>query len=113
VTRYAKEYPDAAVKVQWTPGDYTSKLNAGLLSTSGPDVFESSVNIDQVKSGQVVALDDIIADVKSDYPEADIKSSTVDGKIYQVKMVDDMGCSTTAGAFWRRQVCSRRPPSMS
>jgi ABC-type glycerol-3-phosphate transport system substrate-binding protein len=61
----------------------------------------------------VVALDDIIGDVKSDYPEADIKSSTVDGKIYQVKMVDDMGCSTTAGAFWRRQVCSRRPPSMS
>ncbi|HEX5383397.1 MAG TPA: hypothetical protein VFW54_02040, partial [Propionibacteriaceae bacterium] len=41
VTRYAKEYPDASVKVQWTPGDYTSKLNAGLLSSSGPDVFES------------------------------------------------------------------------
>ena len=79
------------MKVQWTPGDYTSKLNAGLLSSSGPDVFESSVNIDQVKSGQVVALDDIIADTKSDYTEADIKSSTVDGKIYQVKMVDDMG----------------------
>ena len=41
VTRYAKEYPDATVKVQWTPGDYTSKLNIGLLSSSGPDVFES------------------------------------------------------------------------
>ena len=91
VERYAKEYPDATVKVQWTPGDYTSKLNSGLLSSSGPDVFESSPNIDQVKSGQVVALDDIIADVKDDYTEADIKSSTVDGKIYQIKMVDDMG----------------------
>src|SRR3954452_20364655 len=90
VMRYAKEYPNASVKVHWTPGDYTSKLNAGLLSTSGPDVFESGVNIDQVKSGQVVALDDIIAEAKSDYPAADIKSSTVDGKIYQVKMVDDM-----------------------
>jgi multiple sugar transport system substrate-binding protein len=88
VERYAKEYPDATVKVQWTPGDYTSKLNSGLLSSSGPDVFESSPNIDQVKSGQVVALDDIMADVKDDYTEADIKSSTVDGKI---KMVDDMG----------------------
>src|SRR5438270_12439565 len=53
VMRYAKEYTGADVKVQWTPGDYTSKLNAGLLSTSGPDVFESSVNIDQVKSGPV------------------------------------------------------------
>jgi hypothetical protein len=46
---------------------YTSKLNAGLLSSSGPDVFESQLNIDQVKSGQVVALDDIIGDTKSDY----------------------------------------------
>src|SRR5690349_10481128 len=43
VERYAKEYTNAAVNVQWTPGDYTSKLNAGLLSTSGPDVFESSL----------------------------------------------------------------------
>ncbi len=91
VERYAKEYTKAAVQVQWTPGDYTSKLNSGLLSSSGPDVFESSPNIDQVKSGQVVALDDIIADTKSDYTDADLKSSTVDGKIYQIKIVDDMG----------------------
>src|SRR5215213_292302 len=109
VTRYAKEYPDATVKVQWTPGDYTSKLNAGLLSTSGPDVFESNLNIDQVKSGQVVALDDIIADVKSDYTEADIKSSTVDGKIYQIKMVDDMGV-----LYYRKSILDKagvKPPT--
>src|SRR3954452_20655826 len=91
VERYAKEYTKAAVQVQWTPGDYTSKLNSGLLSTSGPDVFESSVNIDQVKSGQVVALDDILGDLKSDYTDADIKSCSVDGKVYAIKMVDDMG----------------------
>jgi multiple sugar transport system substrate-binding protein len=109
VTRYAKEYPDATVKVQWTPGDYTSKLNAGLLSTSGPDVFESNLNIDQVKSGQVVDLDDIIADVKSDYTEADIKSSTVDGKIYQIKMVDDMGV-----LYYRKSILDKagvKPPT--
>ena len=35
VERYAKEYPDATVNVQWTPGDYTSKLNSGLLSSVG------------------------------------------------------------------------------
>src|SRR5215208_1018203 len=109
VTRYAKEYPNAAVNVQWTPGDYTSKLNAGLLSTSGPDVFESNLNIDQVKSGQVVNLDDIIADVKSDYTEADIKSSTVDGKIYQIKMVDDMGV-----LYYRKSILDKagvKPPT--
>lgn len=109
VQRYAKEYPDANVKVQWTPGDYTSKLNSGLLSSSGPDVFESSVNIDQVKSGQVVALDDVIADVRSDYTDADLKSSTVDGKIYQVKMVDDMGV-----LYYRKSVLQKagvQPPT--
>ncbi|MFG1604885.1 ABC transporter substrate-binding protein [Actinoplanes sp. NPDC049265] len=109
VERYAKEYDKAAVKVQWTPGDYTSKLNSGLLSTSGPDVFESTPNIDQVKSGQIVALDDIIADVKSDYTEADLKSSTVDGKIYMIKMVDDMGV-----LYYRKSVLAKagiKPPT--
>lgn len=91
VMRYAKEYPKAAVKVQWTPGDYTSKLNSGLLSSAGPDVFESNVNIDAVQSKQIVPLDDIIGDTKSDYTAADIKSTSVDGKIYGVKIVDDTG----------------------
>jgi multiple sugar transport system substrate-binding protein len=109
VERYAKEYDKAAVKVQWTPGDYTSKLNSGLVSSSGPDVFESTPNIDQVKSGQVVALDDIIADVKGDYTEADLKSSTVDGKIYMIKMVDDMGV-----LYYRKSVLAKagiKPPT--
>jgi len=92
VQKYAKAYPGANVKVQWTPGDYTSKLNSGLLSSSGPDSFESGVNIDQVRSQQVVPLDDLVADVKGDYTDADITSNTVDGKIYGIKIVDDMGC---------------------
>ena len=109
VLRYAKEYPDATVKVQWTPGDYTSKLNSGLLSSSGPDVFESSVNIDAVKSGQIVALDDILGDTKSDYTEADLKTCTVDGKVYGVKIVDDMGV-----LYYRKSVLDKagvKPPT--
>jgi multiple sugar transport system substrate-binding protein len=109
VTRYAKEYTAANVKVQWTPGDYTSKLNSGLLSSSGPDVFESGVNIDAVKSGQIVALDDIIGDTKSDYTDADIKSCSVDGKIYGVKIVDDMGV-----LYYRKSLLSKagiEPPT--
>lgn len=102
VTRYAKEYTAANVKVQWTPGDYTSKLNSGLLSSSGPDVLESGVNIDAVKSGQIVALDDIIGDTKSDYTDADIKSCSVDGKIYGVKIVDDMGV-----LYYRKSILSK------
>jgi multiple sugar transport system substrate-binding protein len=84
-------------------------LNSGLLSSSGPDVFESTPNIDQVKSGQVVALDDIMADVKSDYTDADLKSTTVDGKIYAIKMVDDMGV-----LYYRKSVLDKagvQPPT--
>jgi multiple sugar transport system substrate-binding protein len=109
VMRYAKEYPDATVKVQWTPGDYASKLSSGLLSSSGPDVYENGVDIDSVKSKQCVALDDIIADVKSDYTEADLKGSTVDGKVYGVKIVDDMGV-----LYYRKSVLDKagvKPPT--
>jgi multiple sugar transport system substrate-binding protein len=76
-------------------------------------VFERAVNIDQGKSGQVVTLDDIIAETKSDYTDADIKSPTVDLKNYQVKMVDDMWVLYYRESVLERPVCSRRPPSTS
>ncbi|TWD83918.1 multiple sugar transport system substrate-binding protein [Kribbella amoyensis] len=87
--RYAKEYADATVSVQWTPGDYATKLSSGLLSGKGPDVFESQLNIAMVKSNQVVALDDIIADVKDDFQPGDLATNTVDGKVYGVRMIVD------------------------
>ncbi|HEY9292942.1 MAG TPA: extracellular solute-binding protein [Microlunatus sp.] len=89
VERYAKEYPDATVKVQWTPGDYTSKVNSGLLSSSGPDSFEGTPNLQMVKANQIVPLDDILDEIKSDYTDADIKSVSVDGKMYGARIVDD------------------------
>jgi multiple sugar transport system substrate-binding protein len=87
--KYAKAYTDANVAVQWTPGDYASKLSSGLLSNKGPDVFESQLNIGMVKSNQVVALDDIMADVKDDFLPGDLATNTVDGKIYGVRMIID------------------------
>jgi multiple sugar transport system substrate-binding protein len=87
--RYAKEYTAANVAVQWTPGDYAAKLASGLLSSKGPDVFETQLNIAMVKSNQVVPLDDILADVKSDYAPGDLQTNTVDGKIYGVRMIVD------------------------
>jgi multiple sugar transport system substrate-binding protein len=93
--RYAADYskvkPNVTVNVVWTPGDYGAKLNAGLLGGEGPDVFESSLNLDMVKSGQVVALDEIYGDAKSDFNEVGLRANTVDGKLYGVKMIDDMG----------------------
>ncbi|MDX3004913.1 sugar ABC transporter substrate-binding protein [Kribbella solani] len=87
--KYAKAYTDANVTVQWTPGDYGAKLSSGLLSSKGPDVFESQLNIGMVKSNQVAALDDIMADVKDDFQPGDLATNTVDGKIYGIRMIVD------------------------
>ena len=87
--RYAKAYSDAKVTIQWIPGDYDSKIASGLLSKDGPDVFEYHFNYQMAKSGQVVPLDDVIADVKSDYSDIDLASNSLDGKVYGIRMIDD------------------------
>ncbi|MGA8118018.1 MAG: sugar ABC transporter substrate-binding protein [Actinocatenispora sp.] len=91
VQRYAKAYSKADVQVQWTPGDYDTKLATGLLGSSGPDVFEQAVaKIDQVRAGQLVDLTDVIADAKDDFVAATLDSQTVDGKIYGIPQSIDM-----------------------
>jgi multiple sugar transport system substrate-binding protein len=91
VQRYAQGYERAAVEVQWTPGDYESKLSSGLLSDSGPDVFEFQLNADMVRSEQIVPLDDIVGPVRSDYTDTDITATSLDGSTWGVKIVDDTG----------------------
>ncbi|MFC8436041.1 ABC transporter substrate-binding protein [Streptomyces sp. NPDC057253] len=87
--RYAKAYTKADVSVQWIPGDYPSKLASGLVSSSGPDVFEFHPDVQMAKSGQIVPLDDVIADVKSDFSDKDLTANSVDGKVYGIRMIDD------------------------
>lgn len=93
--RYAEEYskvkPNVKVNVVWKAGDYGAALNAALLAPDAPDVFESSLNLDMVKAGQVEPLDDLYGDTKSDFNDIGLKANTIDGKIYGVKMIDDMG----------------------
>jgi multiple sugar transport system substrate-binding protein len=90
VKRYAKAYKDANVTTQWITGNnYEQKLFAALLTENAPDVFEFHPQIQMVKSGQVADLTDILGPVKDDFNPADIKSHTVDGKIYGVRMIDD------------------------
>lgn len=90
VKRYAKGYAKANVSTQWITGsDYETKLFAALLTKQAPDVFEFHPQIQLVKSGQVADLTDLITPVKDDFNQADIKSHTVDGKIYGIRMIDD------------------------
>ena len=90
VERYAKAYDKATVNVQWNPGDYDSKLSAGLLAGGVPDVFEASLEISAVRSGQVVALDDVIGSAKDDFTATILAGHTVDGQVYGIPQAVDM-----------------------
>ncbi|HEY3502392.1 MAG TPA: sugar ABC transporter substrate-binding protein [Actinocatenispora sp.] len=91
VKRYAKAYPKADVQVQWTAGDYDTKLATSLLGKDGPDVFEQSVaRVDQLKAKQLVDLTDVFGDAKDDFTPAVLDAQTVDGKIYGVPQAIDM-----------------------
>ncbi|MER5618168.1 extracellular solute-binding protein [Streptomyces sp. NPDC002215] len=95
LTRYATEFtkanPDIAVKVTWVPGDYTAKLNASLLTDAAPDVFEHGDFTQGIaRRGQVAALDAQYGSAKDDFNQGDRDVVTVDGKLYGVKMLDDV-----------------------
>ena len=88
--RYAAAYKKANVNTNWITGNnFESALFAALLTAKAPDVFEFHPQLQLVKSGQDADLTDIIDPVKSDFNPADIKSHTVDGKIYGIRMIDD------------------------
>lgn len=95
VTRYAtaftKANPDIAVKVTWVPGDYTSKLNATLLTDGAPDVFEiGDFSEALARRGQIAPLDDVYGSARADFNQGDLDLVTVDGKLYGVKTLDDV-----------------------
>ncbi|MER8182372.1 sugar ABC transporter substrate-binding protein [Kitasatospora sp. NPDC094015] len=95
LTRYAAQFtkanPDIAVKVTWVPGDYTAKLNASLLADGAPDVFEiGDFSQALARRGQIAPLDDVYGSAKADFGQGDLDYVTVDGKIYGIKMIDDV-----------------------
>lgn len=109
VERYAKAYDKGTVHVQWNPGDYDSKLASGLASSSGPDVFESTLRADMVRAKQVLALDDLLGDARSDFTESVLASHTFEGSVYGIPQSVDMQM-----LFYRKSLLSQagvRPPT--
>ncbi|MFF7558635.1 ABC transporter substrate-binding protein [Streptomyces pseudovenezuelae] len=90
IKKYAAAYKKANVSTNWITGNnFESALFAALLTKKAPDVFEFHPQLQLVKSGQVADLTDLIDPVKDDFNPNDIKSHTVDGKIYGIRMIDD------------------------
>jgi len=113
VLKYAKEYTKANINVGWFPGtgnDYPNKVNAALLTSNPPDVFElPGPTLAQVKAGTIEPLDDIIADVKSDFTPVSLKPLTINGKIYAIKMIND-----TQMIYYRKSLMDKagiQPPT--
>ncbi|MFD7132268.1 extracellular solute-binding protein [Streptomyces sp. NPDC059894] len=90
IKKYAAAYDGAEVTTRWITGsNFESKLFASLLTDDAPDLFEFHPQIQLVKSGQVANLTDLVEPVRDDFNQADIRSHTVDGKVYGVRMIDD------------------------
>ena len=93
--RYAKAYTNANIKVNWVAGtanEYSNKVHTALTGSSAPDIFELEYPpVDSVKAGLIAPLDDILADAKSDFNPATLTQLTMNGKIYGIKMANDMG----------------------
>ncbi len=113
VLRYAKQYTKANVQVSWVPGtgtEYPNKLRAALLGSNAPDVFElPNPTVDQVKAGLIEPLDDIIADVKSDFNPVSLRPLTINGKVYAIKMIND-----TTFVYYRKSLLQKaglQPPT--
>ncbi|WP_434451817.1 ABC transporter substrate-binding protein [Lentzea sp. E54] len=109
VERYANSFAKTPVDVQWNPGDYDSKLATSLLSDGGPDVFESTPQISSVRAGQLVPLDDLLGDARSDFTSSILATHTVDGKVYGIPQAVDMQM-----LFYRKSLLEKagvQPPS--
>jgi multiple sugar transport system substrate-binding protein len=97
VYRYAEQYteenPNVEIEVNWQLGDYPAALNAALLTSDAPDVFEQNVpTLDQVRQGQIAPLDDLYTDeIRAGFNEVGLQAGTIEGNIYWVKMIDDTG----------------------
>ncbi len=92
VKKWAADYPDAAVSVNWYVGDYNKALSAALLTPKGPDVFEAEngASIDMIKGGQVADLTDLVGSAKADFMAPVINRMTYQDKLWAIPQTVDM-----------------------
>lgn len=105
VEKYGSEYPNANVKVQWTPGDYMKILGAELLTPKAPDVFEyeQGGSLDMIRGGQLADLTELMDPVKDKFNKAVIDRFTFQDKIYAIPQIIDMQM-----IFYRKSVLEEK-----
>lgn len=91
--QYTTENPGVEIEMVWTPGDYEgTALPNALLTDKGPDVYEGHPSVAMVRAGQIEPVDDLFTpEIKADFHPNNLATNTIGGKVYGVKMIDDMG----------------------
>lgn len=88
--KYAADYPDGDVNVNWVMGDYAAKLSTSLLSGEGVDIFENNaIAVDQAEQGRYADLTSIMEQVADQFSEAALIQPLIDGKYWGVPMILD------------------------
>lgn len=93
VKKWAAEYPDATVNVNWSlASNFSQAVSSALLTSSAPDVFEYELGptLDMIRAGQVADLTDVVGDARSDFMAPLLDRFTWDGKIYGIPQTVDM-----------------------
>ncbi|MET9416698.1 extracellular solute-binding protein [Streptomyces klenkii] len=109
VGRYAAAYKDAAVRIEWRPGNYDQQTAAALLTDSGPDVFEvAGPTIEQIQAGQVTDLTGLLTDVKGEFDPVILAPRTYRDRVWGIPQLVD-----TQLLYYRRSMLDAagvRPP---
>jgi multiple sugar transport system substrate-binding protein len=111
VRRYARSYDPAQITVQWTSGDYATRLATALSGDNGPDVFEAAngPTIDQIRAGQVLPIQGVLGAAAADFNKLLLERMTYRGKLYAVPQVMDVQL-----LVYRRSMLAKagvKPPS--
>ncbi len=106
---YHKTNSDVNVKLQWIPGDYQAKLNAGLVSSSPPDTFLGTPDPNLVQQGHLSTVDDLFSsDVLSDFNSSALNSFKLGSHYYGVPILVD-----TMYLYYRKSMLAKagvQPP---
>lgn len=90
VTKWAADYKDANIDVQWVTGDYNKKVTALLLAGKGIDIFENNqIDVQSARQGKYADLTDIVKPIADKMSPISLKPVTIDGKYYGVPMITD------------------------
>lgn len=87
---WAAAYAAATITVEWTEGDYATKLASRLLAGSGVDLFENNtIDVSAAREGQYADMTELMTSLQGTWSEVSYKPITIDDKFWGIPMITD------------------------